>query len=251
MKKIGIVIKATNAYFVLGVKFIKRFAHFHEGDYDVQFFFFSDTDPKPYLPDHINVKYIHEEHEHWVHGTDSKFKNILLLEQEDVDYLYYFDADTNVIKPFTCEWMIGELVGGEHFANRDWMRDKKGFDRYPKSQAYVPFDTTLPQMYYYGAFFGGEKYEVIKFCNILRQWQLQDQKIGYEPSVNDESYINKYFHYYPPTTVTQEKFAFHVSDKSGIGDTRDMNLPIDHIKQDLLKYKNSLINISEGKVYEV
>ena len=69
--------------------------------------------------------------------------------------------------------------------------------------------------------------------------------------MNDESYINKYFHYYPPTTVTQEKFAFHVSDKSGIGDTRDMNLPIDHIKQDLLKYKNSLINISEGKVYEV
>ena len=110
MKKIGIVIIATNAYFVLGVKFIKRFAHFHEGDYDVQFFFFSDTDPKPYLPDHINVNYTHEEHTDWVFGTDSKFKNILSLEQEDVDYLYYFDADTNVNKPFPIKEAILLLV---------------------------------------------------------------------------------------------------------------------------------------------
>lgn len=251
MKKLGIVIIATNAYFVLGIKFMKTFTHFHEGNHDVQFFFFSDTDPKPYLPDNINVKYIHEEHEDWVHGTDSKFKNILSLELEDVNYLYYFDADTSVNKKFSSDWMIGNLVGGEHFANRSWMKDKKGFDRNPESQAYIPFDTTLPQMYYYGAFFGGEKYEVIKFCKILRQWQLQDQKIGYEPAVNDESYINKYFHYYPHTVIPTEKFVFNVSDKSGIGETRNTSLPIDQIKNDLLKYKDSLINIANGKVYEV
>ena len=42
MKKIGIVVLATNAYFVLGVKFIKRFHHFHKDNNKIKFYFFSE-----------------------------------------------------------------------------------------------------------------------------------------------------------------------------------------------------------------
>jgi hypothetical protein len=47
MSKIGIVILATNAYFVLGVRFIKKFMHHYKGNSDVKFYFFSDEDPHP------------------------------------------------------------------------------------------------------------------------------------------------------------------------------------------------------------
>ena len=39
MNKIGIVILATNAYFVLGVRFIKKFMHHYKGDSKITFYF--------------------------------------------------------------------------------------------------------------------------------------------------------------------------------------------------------------------
>lgn len=246
---IGIVVIATNAYFILGLKFIKRFLHFYKGSNNIIFFFFSDTDPTDYVPSTMNIKYINEVHNNWVEGTNSKFKNIISLENEDIDYIYYFDADTNVYKHFTDEWFIGDIVGGEHFGNRTWMKDNKPYDRNPKSKAYIPEDTTLPQMYYYGAFFGGTKYNVINLSKLMFSWQQEDKKIPHEPIFNDESYLNAYFHYNPPHTITNENFNFLVSDKGGIGETRNTKLDIESIKSQFLELKNTLnINIYNNKV---
>lgn len=251
---IGIVIIATNSYFILGLRFIKRFMHFYKGNQNIKFYFFSDNDPAPYLPEEFPLKYISQNHDVWQDGTNSKFKNILLLENEPLDYIYYFDADTNVYANFDENWFIGDLVGGEHYANKSWMIDKKGFDRNPLSKAYVALDTQLPQMYYYGAFFGGQKTNIIKFCNLLRSWQIEDSKIPYEPAVNDESYINAYFHYNPPTRIVAcPEFPFGVSDKAGIGETRNAKLDITNLKSDFLKNKHiNNINIynNEVVVYE-
>jgi hypothetical protein len=230
-KKIGIVILATNAYFVLGVNFIKSFSHYYKGDSKITFYFFSDTDPVDYLPENIDVQYIHQSHDSWVNATNSKFINIISLENCDSDYLIYFDADTSVHKDFTDEWFIGDTVGLEHFGNNDWMKDVKGYDRNPISKAYVPFDTTLPQMYYHGCLFGGRKDKIIEICKILYDNQLEDAKIPYEPGVNDESYINQYYHYNPPTlTVYLDKYMFNVSDKGGIEHNRDVNFDVSEIK---------------------
>jgi len=248
MSKIGIVILATNAYFVLGVRFIKKFMHHYKGESEIKFYFFSDEDPLPYLTNDIDVQYIQEFHKSWVDGTNSKFKNIISLENCDSDYLYYFDADTNVSRDFTADWFLGNLVGGEHYGNRGWLANGVGFDKNPRSKAYVSKDTTLPCIYYYGAFFGGKKEKVIDFCKTLREWQIEDKKINYEPSVNDESYINAYFHYNPPKLVKTEDFSFDISDKGGIGETRKTNLDIKDIKSKLLGFKNDLIDIKGGTV---
>ena len=106
-------------------------------------------------------------------------------------------------------------------------------------------------MYYYGAFFGGEKDRVLNFCKTLREWQLIDKEIPYEPGVNDESYINAYFHYNPPFTVEIEEFVFNVSDKSGVGETRNPHLSIETIKKDLLENKDNRIDIKNGKVERI
>lgn len=248
MSNIGIVILATNSYFVLGVRFIKKFMHHYKGDSKITFYFFSNEDPKPYLSDDINIVYHHVVHKSWVDGTNDKFKSIIGLENCEADYLYYFDADTSVSKDFTEEWFIGDLVGGEHYGNRGWLKDGAGFDKNPKSKAYVNPNSTLPKIYYYGAFFGGKKDKVIDFCKTLREWQLEDKKIPYEPGVNDESYINAYFHYNPPIMVPTENFVFNISDKGGIGETRNIKLDINQLMVQMLFNKENVYDIVNGKL---
>ena len=248
---IGIIVIATNAYFVLGLRFIKRFMHFYNGDQNIKFYFFSDDNPKDYIPEQINVQYIQSSHKHWTEGTNSKFKNIISLEKEKLDYIFYFDADTNVCSNFCEDWFLcGDLVAGEHFGNRTWMQTEKPFDRNPKSKAYIPKDTNLHQTYYYGAFFGGKKDKIISLCKLMLDWQTEDKKIPHEPIFNDESYLNCYFHNNPPDcTVSTENFPFMISDKGGIGDTRIMTLDTSNLKSEFLKYKNLLnINIYDSKI---
>jgi hypothetical protein len=247
--KIGIVILATNAYFVLGVRLMKRFMQFYKGDKHITFYFFSDVDPKDYLSDSIDCVYAYASNSNWVDGTNLKFTSILKLENCDADFIFYFDADTNIDKDFTEEWFLGDSVAGQHYADQSWMKEKKGYDRNPRSKAYVPYDTTLPQMYFYGAFWGGTKEWTMNFCKIMLEWQKEDKKWGYEPGVNDESYSNCYFHFNPPSKVVLCKdFKFLISDKGGIGETRKMGLDVSLIRQQLRENKNKNINIQHGKV---
>lgn len=248
MRKIGIVVLATNAYFILGLRLVNRFHHFYNGDSDIEFYFFSDQDPAPILHKDIKVNYIKQSHSSWVQGVNSKFTNILSLENTDCDYIYFFDADTNINNYFNELWMLGDLVGGEHFGNKTWMKDVKGYDRYEKSSCYIPLDTPLPQTYYLGAFFGGRKTNVMQLCKVIIDWQDYNKNIGHEPGVNDESYLNKYFHHNPPKTVPIENFPFVISDKGGIDNTREPNLDISDLISDSYGRRNSLWDIKFNKI---
>jgi len=249
--KIIIVVIATNSYFPLGIRFIKKFNHWYRGSADIEFHLFSDRDPGPCLPEYIQYVWHTQTHHSWEAGTNSKFLNILSLESHNSDYIYYFDADTNVTAEFTEEWFIGDLVGGEHFGNRSYLRNCVGLDRNPQGQSYVPIDSPLPCYYYYGAFFGGVKHRVLQFCQQLREWQAIDQSRGYEPPVNDESYINKYFHYNPPTKMVEsQNFVFAVSCKGGLDNTRNTAKDIGNLYSDLIAMRNQVIEIAQGKIVE-
>jgi hypothetical protein len=245
-KTIAICIVCTNSYFILGLRFVKKFNHYYKGKFKIKFYLFSDLDPTMYLPN-VNVNYIEDKHDHWHEGTNSKFKNIIKIENEDCDFIYYFDADTNIDKDFDESWFLGELVGGEHYGNRSWLSDGKGFDRNEIGKSYVPLDSKLKYTYYYGAFFGGTKERVIDFCKTLRGYQIEDKKINYEPPVNDESYINSYFHFNPPDkTVLTEDFKFLISDKGGIGETRNTKLDINAFLLQMLENKDKTYDIQHG-----
>jgi len=257
--KLGIVLIATKAYFILGVRFIKRFMHFYKGNENITFYFFSDTDPTDYLPGNINCKFTYVTNETWTDGTNLKFVSILTLKNCISDYLFYFDADTNIIKDFTEKWFLdlpcskeklykSNMIGGQHYGDQDWMKKKKDYDRNPLSKAYIPFDTPLPQMYYYGAFFGGTKNNMVKFCELMRSNQLGDKKIPYEPVWNDESYINQYFHYHPPVVVPSKNFEFVISDKGRLGTTGFMNQNTDNLKNEIKNLKNTVFDVQYGKV---
>jgi len=248
-KEIGIVLIATNAYFILGLRFIRRWMHFYKGDSNVKFYFFSDKDPKNYLPENSNVIWNKEDHHTtWREGTNSKFTNIIKLNSVNSNFLFYFDADTNIQKPFTEEWFLGDLVGGEHYSARTTLKNGVGFDRTPGFNSYVPLSSKIPYTYHYGAFFGGERERMIDMATTLRDWQYQDQRKNYEPPVNDESYINKYFHYNRHKIVPIEEFSFIVSDKGGLGNTRRMDIKFTSLEHSIEVNKDKLWDLQHGKL---
>lgn len=246
--KIGICTIATNSYYVLGARFVNRFMNFYKGDHDIHFFFFSDRDPKEVLPHLNNITYINQNHSSWVQAVNSKFTNLLSIKSYDIDHLYFFDADTNIRIDFK-DWFVGDLVGGEHFGNNDWMRDVKAYDRNPKSSCYIPINTKLDQMYYLGAFWGGIKQSVLDVCEYIIQLQEKNKSIGYEPGVNDESYLNYYFHHNPPDKVVKIKdFPFVISDKGSIQNTRNVKTDITKLIDDISNSKKDLWDIQKGKI---
>ena len=254
---IAIVVVATNAYCPLGSRFIRRFHEYYTGSRNIRYYFFSDRDPSSFLPEEMDIRYIETKHDSWVDATNSKFTNILSIQDaQDLDYIYYFDADTNVSKPFTEDWCLGEVAGGEHFLNKEFnMKNSFPYDRNPESKCYIPLDTPHEKMYYYGAFFGGKKERVHEFCATLKENQEQDKLIPYEPGVNDESYINHYFHHNPPKTIMGPDFPFHVSCKGGLNqdsangkDTRNPNLDVEHIMNALMSQKGRNFNFHNGNV---
>ena len=159
------------------------------------------------------------------------------------------DSDTNMNKSFDEPWMLGELVAAEHFGNQGWMKDVKSFDRNPKSKAYIPFDTDLPETYYHAAFFGGTKARIIEMCKVLLNWQIEDKRIPYEPTVNDESYVNAYFHYNAPTlTIPYKDFKFLVSDGGGIEQKRNPTLDVQHLIDGARDNKGKLWDIKNNNI---
>lgn len=247
--KIGIVIVATRGYFLLGLRFMKKFMHWYQGKEPIEFHFFSDRNVKEYVSDSFPVVFHNHYTKDWVAGTNSKFDCILSLEKSDCDYLFYFDADTNIGKKFTEEWFLGDLVGGQHWGDLAFMKEKP-FDRNPRSKAFVPKTTHLPQMYYYGAFFGGKKHLLMELMRTLKRYQQKDREIGYEPVWNDESYLNKEFHFRPPArTVLSKEFAFLISDKGGLENTRGMEENTAEHLAFAKENKDKVLEIAYGNVF--
>lgn len=224
--EIGIVIIGTNDYMVLAIRFIKNFLHFYKGKANIKFYLFCDDDPYQYLSKEEckHVMPFMNNHNKWREGTNAKFTNILKLENKLMNYVYYFDADTNINYPFTEDWFIGDMVGGQHFLDNE-MREKEdyNFDYNIMSSCFIDLTLGLPKTYYYGAFFGGTKKNIMKFCTKLLGQMKYNQKFNHEPPWNDESYINAEFHYHPPTKVVKcQDFQFEISNK---GLTRDYRFP--------------------------
>ena len=244
-----IAVVATNIYFLLGLRFIRQF-HTYCQEQNIKYHFFSDLDPTPYLKAGMQCQYYPEQHANWQAATNSKFKNMLQIQMAEEDTLFYFDADTSISKQFSTAWFqIGALVGGEHFGNTGHLAGNAGYDRNPESMAYVPHTTTRPTTYYYGAFFGGQAPHIHNFCKQLINWQEWDsQCLDYEPAVNDESYINKYFHYRPPATVASAQFRFNISDKGGLEHFRNATGPTAQQLQAALRLANTDWQISNGQV---
>lgn len=246
MKDLVFVVLATNSYLPLGIRLYKNLCRYFQGDFHVNMVV--NRDPSPFLSDRFlhNISFSADNNTSWVDCMYLKFKWMLATEAK---FIYYLDADTNLNKTVNKSLFCNseyQLVGAEHFNNRSVMKDIKNYERNKISQAYIPVTTSLPQMYYQGAFFGGQKENIDVFCKTILDWKAKDKAINFEPGVNDESYINKFFHYNQPKTLHLEEFPFIVSCKGGINNSRNVKNPWD--EQGLMNNRDNYINIRDGKV---
>tara|TARA_R100000008_G_C3587645_1_gene173796 strand:- start:8826 stop:9578 length:753 start_codon:yes stop_codon:yes gene_type:complete len=247
MKSIAICLIGTNAYFTLAIRFINRFFHFYTGDNLYRFYLFTDRDPKPFLPEYTDYVWVKAAHDNWADATNSKFTSMLSIPEHD--YIYYFDADTNVNRKFG-DWFIGDLVGGQHF-----MYQNAGFHYMPlekneESNCFLPYEEGKKYSYYLGAFFGGRYDLVKKMCIELKARQDLDHSLGYEAPVNDESYINYYFNKFEVKIISTKEFQFEISHKGGLKIFRDPNVKFIEIEELIRKNKDSIFNILNGKYIE-
>lgn len=223
--RIGIYVIGTNTYFPLLIRFVKKFSYYYKGKKAIHFLLFTDEDPGDYLPNNINFIWYKSQHNNWLDGTNSKFNNIISNQNSiNVDYLYYFDADTNIREEFTEEWFEGNLVGTEHFGNEGFMKESgKPFDKNPRSSCYIEREENT--LYYHACFFGGQYRIMLTMLKYLAMLQHKNSVIKHEPPWNDESYINAFFNkVMKPTTVIKfSDFKFIISDKGGIENSRDIS----------------------------
>lgn len=203
---------ATNKYRTLGVRLRDGLRTHFRGDF--HFHVFSDV-----LSDqvHADTSFYYRSHANWVAAVNDKFPCVASLSLNPEDQVIFLDADTRVYRDISADDFTGELVAWQHFGDQTWMRHQKGFDRFAKSACFVPFDTPHPQMWFMGAIWGGRFGRVKRMLRELTAAQVANRRIGHEPGVNDESYLNHYFHYNPPTRVCPwpQGYPFIVSDKGG------------------------------------
>ena len=77
---IGILILATNIYFILGLLFIKQFMYHYKGECNITFYFFSDKNVNDFInPEKINVVHFKTQHNSWVDATNDKFNSFIKL----------------------------------------------------------------------------------------------------------------------------------------------------------------------------
>jgi len=241
---ITFLILGTNGYLPLAVRLVKKIRHHYKGSMPIDIVVATNHQLNKYVPDDM-ARHYQCSHSDWVEATNSKYEIAKTIFAGE--YLYYLDADTNIKKDFTEHDILGYIVGGQHFGDLDWMKDDKAFDRNPASTAYVPFDTDKPQMYYLGAFWGGKTNLVRNVIDVLLRWQGENRSKGIEPVWNDESYLNKYFHEYPPTrTILFKDFPFIVSDKGGMENLRNPKKKVNLTVLEMTKFR--LIEIVDGEI---
>lgn len=246
MLTVGIKVLATNGYFILGCRFINRFHHLYSGNAKIVYYFFGDRSPYEHTPTGANIKYHHIENDNWVNAVNTKFANVLKI-NDKLDYIYYFDADTNIVRPFDIEWFVGDLVAGEHGYHINTPKEQIPFDRNPLSSCYIPHNTPLEQKYYYGAFWGGRVDRVREFCSNMIMNQQLNKAIGHEPIWNDDSYANHYFHYNTPSrVVSHNDFQFVVSCKGGLKIDRDPTVSFPEHEIYFQLNKERLLNIKDN-----
>ena len=210
MNNIGIVILATNKYFVLGLRLMHRISHFYSGNSKIHFHFFSDNDPREYL-NLNNITYHKAPSKSWTETVLFKLKAMNEVARgEDYGYFVYVDADSNLSKNFKDEDFTSESFILKHFLTSV----KNHYEENSLSSAYID-PTEYPDFYYHSCYFGGAKNNILQLTNTSIDLCEQDANNGITARAEDESYINKYFYMNPPKTIfdpDSDNFPF-VGDK--------------------------------------
>ena len=253
----GVVILATGAYFLMGVRLIKGFRQYFQGTGRIVFYFHSDNDPVPYLPSGCDICYVYASHGAWPSVAKSKYSCILAdeaqMRADGIEQVCYIDADTDFHVPFGDDWFPPvEVFGAQHFCNHNPNYAYPTFETNPASVACLTVGSeTAGLVYFYACFWGGQIDALLALSRVCKAMTDQDVANGVMAVWDDESYLNKYLHdyRYPDVVMLDRALPFKVSDKGGMeknSRTLVFNLAEHHYA--LLACRDLPIQLVEGKV---
>lgn len=253
VSRIAIVTIATNKYFALGLRFIKKMKKHYRGNSIIDFHLFADSDPSLYIEMSNVIFHMVDNDTDWNRTNLTKLDYAESLKPLGYDYLYLIDADTNINVDFYDDIFLHDTLVMEHPGNR---LDPLAYERNPLSTAYIPYSDDPDQMYYMGCFVGGHSDKIFDAIETLQKNIKLDTENGILATWNEESHWNAYWYKNKPAKVFlfPEEVIFDISDK-GFGPLqwcgRDFDfLPdgIDNILNDILLNYEKDWDIIENQV---
>jgi len=207
--KVGMCIVATGKYEQFVQPLIesadKYFCPAHQKTYFVL------TDGK--VPERYDVVRIEKKRLGWPY--DALMRTVFLYQHRDIlkdmDYIFEIDADMLFVD-YVGDEILGDLVAVRHpgFV----LSRIEDYEKNPFSAAYVP--KGMGQYYFAAGFFGGAHDNFIILLEQMSKTILADKARNYIAVWHDESHLNRYFAYHPPTIILPCAYCYpeHIEGKN-------------------------------------
>jgi histo-blood group ABO system transferase len=202
MKKIGLVLIATNKYKIFVRPLIDSARNFLLKNHKVTYYLFTDSDEFNDLGDDVIINKI--EHLSWPMITLYRYKTFLnhkdILSSED--YLFYCDIDMRFVDNVGDE-ILGDLVSTIH---PGFLGGRGTPEERIESTAFISGNEEL--VYYAGGFNGGSSKKFLEMSEEISKNIDIDYQNGIIAIWHDESHLNKFLTKNKPTVVLSPSYCY-------------------------------------------
>lgn len=202
MKKIGLVIIATNKYIQFLQPLIESADEYFLKNQDVTYFVFTNKDID--IKSNRNIVKVDVEHREWPWMTLGRYKIFSDNSEElsKMDYLYYCDVDMRFLGEVGDE-VLDDRVATQH----PGYYGKRGTpETNIKSLAFI--NQNEPMQYFAGGFNGGTSEEYLKMSKTISENIDIDYSNGIIAIWHDESHMNRYFVDNKPTKILSPSYCY-------------------------------------------
>lgn len=202
MKKVGLLIIATNKYKTFLNPLIQSADKFFLKNQDVTYFVFSNVETD--INSERKIVKIDVEHKPWPWMTLGRY-DIFTKNSEhfkDFDYLFYCDVDMLFLDTVDNE-ILSDRVATQH---PGWYGRRGTPEENPRSLACVYPNEEM--QYFAGGFNGGSCSEFLKMSKKLSENIWKDLSNGIIAIWHDESHLNRYFIDNPPTNILDPSYCY-------------------------------------------
>ncbi len=202
MKKIGLLIIATNKYVSFLHNLIDSADKYFLNEQDVTYYIFSNENVT--IDSKRNVILTKIEHREWPWMTLGRYSIFNKFQEKlsDMDYLYYCDVDMLFVNNVGDE-ILSDRVATQH---PGYTGVRGTPDTNPRCLAYISPEEEM--QYFAGGFNGGTSIEYLKMSAVLSNNIDIDFSNGIIAIWHDESHMNRYFLDNPPTKILNPSYCY-------------------------------------------
>lgn len=214
MQKIGILYICTGVYKVLWPEFYLSAEKNLLPDMEKHYYVFTDAEEVEFEHENPRIHRTKQEAYQWPFGTLLRFSIFLQREEniKECDYLFFFNADAEFVKPITEDMILPRKELGEdivvvrHAGQYDKSPEEFTYDRNPDSLAYIP--QGAGKIYVCGGVNGGTSEAYLRMCHTLADRIQDDLNRNVIALWHDESHLNKYILEYDHYRLLTPSFTY-------------------------------------------